>query len=380
MPPVLYIYTLQGLEFSLHYFWGSELRGRLITDPQEILSGRVSIREEIRKNVDAYLDSLWLVKLGPVHRVEIKTETGQIIYPPREVSDEFSFDYAVEMESIPDRLEQIRVAQRNVEILQEGLTFSLQVRIPRNSWLANIVLLLYIFIFATILSFNYRSRMRTVENYTSRQEGELQDARQRLTAVQSRLEEATLKETSLRKQIAEQQKELDQIDRKLQSTESEALEEMETLEELLGESLAEKQKKEDEMASLLQEVERLKSDRQVSSRKKSKQYANIQKRFKVLYKNIDFHERALHGVVQLPQDLELKAEEMVHTLNQDCSLVKVKRKVFSGKGNDLPVLESIFAYRGRIYWRKNRDARIEVMVIGTKNTQDRDLAYLEGLG
>lgn len=363
----------------MQHTWGSELQGRIITKPQELLSGRKTISQEIRGNVNDYLKSLWLVRLGPEPLVLVKTRSGRVIYPLPE-GEGHAYDYSEGMLSSPGSSGLSRVAEKNVQILQEGLSFSLAVKIPRNTWLANLVLLFYILLSVTVLCLSYRSRTREFEKMTRQQEQDLEEARERLVQAQSRLRKTTDREQAYRRKVDLQQEELVQADQRLQSTEEEALAEMEALEEKLQESAAEKREQEEEMLELLEEVERLKSVQQGAARKKNKQYEMISKRFKVLYKNIDFHDRALEGFLQLPGDLELKAEEMVHTMNQDYSLVKVKRKVFSRKGNDLPALESIFAYRGRIYWRKKADTRVEVMAIGTKNTQNKDLAYLEGLG
>jgi hypothetical protein len=43
------------------------------------------------------------------------------------------------------------------------------------------------------------------------------------------------------------------------------------------------------------------------------------------------------------------------------------------------VLEVIFAYKGRLYFRNTKDKRVEVLAIGTKNTQARELEYLAKL-
>jgi hypothetical protein len=43
------------------------------------------------------------------------------------------------------------------------------------------------------------------------------------------------------------------------------------------------------------------------------------------------------------------------------------------------MVESEFGYRGRIYWRRGANGKAEILLIGTKNTQDRDLAHLETL-
>ena len=51
------------------------------------------------------------------------------------------------------------------------------------------------------------------------------------------------------------------------------------------------------------------------------------------------------------------------------------RKVF-GKGGKMDFLEITFAYSGRLYYQKDSQARKMIVAIGTKNTQEKDLAYL----
>ena len=76
--------------------------------------------------------------------------------------------------------------------------------------------------------------------------------------------------------------------------------------------------------------------------------------------------------------MKIKAEEIVHKLNENPRLVPIKRKVF-GKKNRRTVQEVIFAYKGRLYFQFTKDERAEVVAIGTKNTQNKDLEYLDSL-
>jgi hypothetical protein len=39
------------------------------------------------------------------------------------------------------------------------------------------------------------------------------------------------------------------------------------------------------------------------------------------------------------------------------------------------VLEVLFGYKGRLYFRNTRDKQVEVLAIGTKNTQSRELEF-----
>jgi hypothetical protein len=86
----------------------------------------------------------------------------------------------------------------------------------------------------------------------------------------------------------------------------------------------------------------------------------------------------VEGFVDLNDEMRLKAEEIIHQLDSAPDLVTIKRKVF-GKKNRETVLEVVFAYKGRLYFRKGTDRRLEVLAVGTKNTQDRELEFLANL-
>lgn len=378
LPPVLYIFTIQGLEAYFQNAWKSEMMGRLLSSPDELLEGRKSIHQEVEANIQSYLQSKWITKLGPEIRILVRTKSGRVIYPNFEQENRYEFYSDSDLNSLSNPSEAARLARENVEIMQEGLVFSLAVEIPRNTWLSNGVLVFYVLVFTAILCLSYRSNVRQAEQVTRQQEQDLQATQKELNQAQSRLEEALTNEREYREKFHSQQNDLTRADQRLKITEKEALAEMEVLEEKLQQSMFKRQEREQELEQLAQEVDRLKSKQKPSSKKKEKQEASIRKRFNVLYKNSKFHDRAVEGFIHLPEDMQLKAEEIIHTLNQDPGLIKVKRKVFA-RNDDLPSLESIFAYRGRIYWRKLSNGSVEIMGIGTKNTQAKDLAYLEGL-
>jgi hypothetical protein len=98
----------------------------------------------------------------------------------------------------------------------------------------------------------------------------------------------------------------------------------------------------------------------------------------MLYKNLLVSQRAVDGLVELNEEMRLKAEEVIHQLNANPDLVTIKRKVF-GKKNRETVLEVVFAYKGRLYFRRGTDRRLEIVAIGTKNTQERELEFLASL-
>ncbi len=129
-----------------------------------------------------------------------------------------------------------------------------------------------------------------------------------------------------------------------------------------------------QVAQLKEEMDRLAQQ----SRKIKKTVDAARKRFGVLYRNLLFTDRALEGFLALTDEFQLKAEETIHKLNDDESAITVKRKVF-GKGGKMDFLEITFAYSGRLYYQKDSQARRMIVAIGTKNTQEKDLAFLESI-
>lgn len=82
--------------------------------------------------------------------------------------------------------------------------------------------------------------------------------------------------------------------------------------------------------------------------------------------------------MNLSEDQQIKAEETIHQLDRDPGTVIVKRKVFSGKKHKATCFEVLFAYNGRIYFM-NHPNKTQVVIIGTKHTQTRDMEYLHNL-
>ena len=378
LPPVLYIFTIQGLETYFQYTWKSGLRQELVSNVDGLMAGEVRLNEVIAQNVDAWFQGRWPLKLGVDPNVSVRTKQGRLLYPVLGLESGSAGNRDFSLEGFLSRDRKSEIARRNMKILREGLVLELSVTIPRNTWLANIVLIFYIMCFSTILVYSYQSRARQTEELARQQREALEDAQKRLEQAQARLEETSGKAAWYHQEIERLKGELNKADTRIQATEQEAMEELEELEKKLQESVAHREKKEEEIQSLLQEVEQLEDKQKGASRKKDKDFKQIKKRFQTLYKQLALHDRAVEGFLDLPQDMHLKAEEVMHTLNQDSSKVQVKRKVFFKKSS-LTVFETIFAYKGRLYWRKREDGRIEIPVVGTKNTQNRDLNYLESL-
>ena len=137
-----------------------------------------------------------------------------------------------------------------------------------------------------------QARASEAERLSLRNRQALEAAHSKLTAAQDRVQDVADKEKAYQKEIEKIQAELAIAGNKVRATEDEALEEMETLEEKLEESVALREKMENEVANLRQELERLESSRKAPSRKQDKQIKSAMKRFRTLYKNLEFHPRA----------------------------------------------------------------------------------------
>src|SRR3989339_813167 len=132
------------------------------------------------------------------------------------------------------------------------------------------------------------------------------------------------------------------------------------------------------------EIEELKSKIQTYERRKTpkirrNEFDFILKRFSVIYKNIEINRKALAGFLNLDEDQQIKVEEIIYLLDSDPDKVIIKRKVFSGKKSRTTCFEVLFAYNGRLYFRKNENNRIEILTIGNKNTQTKDMEFIHNL-
>lgn len=164
---------------------------------------------------------------------------------------------------------------------------------------------------------------------------------------------------------------------KLKHNEEELFDEIVSLEEQLGASIDSKQKKEEEIEELKSQIK--KYERRKNSKNKRNEFDFIIKRFNVLYKNIHMNRKAVSGLLSLNEEQQIKAEELVLMLDQNPDQVIIKRKVFSGKKHKTTCFEVLFSYNGRLYFKNNENGKIEVVVIGTKNTQIKDMEYLHSL-
>ncbi len=365
LPPVCYIVTIQSLEGYLQKREIATLNDVVIQHPDALYEGRYSVREEVNSNLGRYLKKSLKARLGVVVTILVKTKDGHILYPGG-VGNQGKEDN----ESGLQGLNYVETAAENYRILNDGLQVDVGLKIRHNSWLSNSILVFYIFLAAVVLRFLVKRGLAEAERKEEEHLEYIEKLMSQLDNTKNRLQGVIAKEQDYLGKIGELKREKQDLSRDVDGL----LEEMEELEEGLQKQQMSREDLENEVEVLRGELDRLKERSEKRGRKK-KVSENVAKRLRVLYKNLEFTDRAIDGFVALTPDFQLKGEEVIHQLNENDELVSVKRKVF-GKGGKMNVLEVNFAYSGRIYFQKNSKGTIRVLAIGTKNSQSQDLTYI----
>jgi hypothetical protein len=224
--------------------------------------------------------------------------------------------------------------------------------------------------------FRLADKKTKIEDLQKRQE--IERLKKRESENANRMDALQAEHGNLNTQIGKLRSVLEDQKRKADRNEDDLIEEIEALEGKLSENLSLQSTQMAEIGRLSDTIQGDEKGRQKDHRKRIKASDSVKKRFNALYKNISVHDRAIGGFVELNEEMKIKAEEVIHRLNEDPAMVTIKRKVFGRKGQQT-VLEVIFAYKGRLYFRKTKERRVEVLAIGTKNTQARELEFLARL-
>lgn len=366
--------TLNLLEGYLQKHETSRLNDLIIQNQQALYEGRYSIKEEINRNIERYLSESLKFKLGVRTSILVKTKDDRVLYPSG-----FDKDFSegpLESDFLGSHsgsLDYMEVATENYRIMNEGLILSVNVQIRHNSWLSNSILVFFVFISVLIIQAFVRKGIREAETEEKKQKEITRRLSEQLSQAESTLQQVGIKEEEYLKKIAQLNKDKSDLSKDIDGL----LEEMEGLEAGLEAQRRIKEETEIEVLKLMEELDQQK-DRLEKPKKKKKKVQAAAKRFNVLYKNLVFTDRAVEGFLSMNDEFKLKAEEVIHKLNEDDAQVPVKRKVF-GKGGKMNVLEILFSYSGRIYFQKDHQSKSKILTIGTKNTQQRDLAYIESI-
>jgi len=392
LPPILYIFSVQILEGYLKISREKDAKNVIIQDYEALYEGRYSIKEEIHNNVDRFLANDTLQPLGVITKIVVTNKKGKLLYPYYWEEGDIYFNTQRKFDSnSSESLNYIKIAEKNFQILNDGLTVSVDVKVQHNSWLTNSILILYLFSSILLLYWHYKKRDREWVATRENEKRRIELLSRKLDESENTMEELSRKEKDYINKVEKFKRDKDDLEsdvvhlmdeveiQKKKSLEiDEILEEMEKLEEDSKKNMALKEEKEREITQLREEINQLKMIEEQGAKKRKKDIDLVEKRFTVIYKNLIFTKKALEGYIHLTQDFQLKAEEIIHRLNQDDSLVNIKRKFFSKKGKS-NIFEVNFSYSGRIYFKKRDDKKIEIITIGTKNTQEQDITFIEAM-
>jgi len=392
LPPILYIFSVQILEGYLQNSREKDVKNVIIQDYEALYDGRYSIKEEIYNNIDRFLRNDMLQILGVMTKIMVTSKKGELLYPYHWEERDIYFNTQKEFGGDnSESLNYIKIAEKNFQTLNDGLIVSVDVKVKHNSWLTNSILILYLFSSILLLYWHYKKRVREWFITTENEKKRIDLFSKKLDESEKVMEELSQKEKyyitkaekfkhdkdNLESEVVHLMDEVE-IQKKKSLEIDEILDEMERLEEDSKKNMALKEEKEREITQLRKEINQLKMIEERGAKKRKKDVDSVEKRFTVIYKNLIFNKKALEGYIHLTQDFQLKAEEIIHRLNQDDSLVNIKRKFFSKKGT-LHIFEVNFSYSGRIYFKKRDHKKIEIITIGTKNTQEQDITFIEGM-
>ena len=369
-PPLLFILTVEAVQgvFLDRYLTGRLTRGLenyLVGDVRPLLDGSVALEGLIQENVRRFLRDQAVIALGVEPEVTVMTRQGTLLYPP-------PLDFQGNL-FISDPVQQ---AARNLERMEEGLVVHLSLRLGYVSWFSLLILLPYLAASLWTLHRHYRLSLQRARDAAAEDARRIEALSEKEAAHQERLAELGREREELMSGFDRIKRSLEQEKAKALKNEDLMIEEIVGLEEKLRKNLARQEEQKEEIAGLKEQIHQFEQNKGKGGA--SRKDSMLGKRLRALYKNITVHDRAVDGFAALSEELRIKSEEVIHQLNEDPSLVTIKRKVFGKKGRQT-VLEVVFGYKGRLYFRKAGDGRIEVLIIGTKNSQQKDLEFLNNL-
>jgi len=355
------------LERYLNVKYSTEIEAIYVGDTEPLFEGAKSLKQAVNENIDGYLAEDFLVSGGINVGVTVVTRQGVLLYPATVLDEDTAGHTGNPLEA----------AAENYALLSQGLNLRVAVNLNQNALPANLLLAALILAAALVLYFHYRAGVRLAVDEAAEARKELdrlhahgETYAAQLNSIVREREALTAKFTVTKEKLAVEKE-------KSERNEEDLIEEIVALEKNLDHNLSEQEQQQALIDDLKEKVADLELQRGAGGREK-KTGLTLQKRFETLYKNVVFSKKAIGGYSRLPADLQLKSEELIHQLNEDAGKVKIKRKVF-GKKNRETVFEVIFGYKGRLYFRRLKDNRVEVLSIGTKNTQRKDLEFLDKL-
>jgi len=373
--------SLNLLERYLGSVYQEKIENHYIGDTGPLFNGSIRFRDAVRQNIRRFLTHDRGVKFFNLDlNILITSEDGKIDYPAYDVPQ-------TDMDDDMGLWDSVAIARENFDFLHQKRKVVVVTRLGYYSPASALIFSFYLVIACLGFVLIRRNRERILRR--SQSQGEIILSLKAREKQLRKEEEQLKKENEISREIlkdlekqrrnlfeslkaarAQQSEEL----RKAGLNEEEMISEIDRLEKKLSANIELQELKEGEIEALKQKV--AKYERRTGGGSRRRTFERVSKRFAVLYKNVDMNRRAFTGFFELKDEQQFKAEEIIQQLDRDAGGVTVKRKVFSGKKHKTTSFEVLFAYNGRLYFRNLEGGRIEILVIGTKNTQNRDMEFL----
>jgi len=368
LPPILYIFSVLSIESHLRRHYTKEIKEICTGDTRPLFNGSIRLKDAINRNIDGYLQNKVLIPLGVRVNAAVTTKQNTILYPTFFDEEENSI-----LGSNP-----MKVAAENYNLLEEGIVVKVDLTLEHNTLLSNTILAFYILVSVLVLYFYYKAGIKKAKQEDTEKSKKITRLL-KLEKNQTKNLKALVKiKQKLTSEISVMKKRLEKERVKATKNEEEMIKEIVALEEKFNKNLALQNTKQEEIDTLIEKIKRFEKANRKDSTQKTKALNSVRKRFKTLYKNVSINKKAINGFMDLTDEMKIKGEEIIHKLNEDPKYVQVKRKVFGKKGRTT-IQEVIFAYKGRLYFRNAKGSRIEILTIGTKNTQIKDLEFLDNI-
>lgn len=363
--------TMISSEFYLSQQYAGQIRNIMIGDSKPLLEGSISIEDQITNNIRSFLKEDKLITyFGVRPNIRVVTSQGRILYPVYS-------DIDVPYKAIDDSNDAQEVTKSNFEILSGDLEVQAEIKLSHGSFIGNIIFFVYFGIsFGVFFVFYSIGTAKALADQKKTKEiiSALQKEEDRYKHVADELKK---ERQDLFENIKALNARYEEEKRKASINEEEMFQEIISMEEKFNAFIEFKQSKEkeiDELKSKIQTYERRKTPKV-----RRNEFDFISKRFCALYKTVEMNRKALTGFLGLDEEHQIKVEEIIRMMDQNPEKVVIKRKVFIGKKNKTTCFEVLFSYSGRLYFKRNENNTIEILTIGTKNTQTKDLEFIHNL-
>lgn len=364
LPPLFYALTIYGANKYFKSEYEEKIKDNLLFNSSEIYEGKITLEKAVERNISRLRQKELLLKKKLIHlEILVIDKSGRIIYPALSFSEN-TLDKGFKINSS-------KIAKENFEILEKGLDTKVSVNI---SDILRIVTALVYFSIAFII---FLAMFIKAQKKAGAYEKEKLAHIKKLEEEEKKYKDQLLSLENEKKSLAGKINGLKEKYNETRTSEEEMLDEIISLEEKLKSFNDSQAIKEHEIEELKEKLEELEKKKNILHRKKDFDF--LSKRFETLYKNVIMTKKAYEGFGELEEELQIKAEELIHLLNNEPDKVIIKRKVFSGKKSKSTSFEVIFGYTGRLYFSKNKDNKTKILLIGTKNTQHKDMDYLHNL-